>query len=133
MGECNYYGKAKFKNNDAAIEGLKRIKEFFEEGVRAHEWWQDHREVKYKDIFWQEFEKKFPIVTDYLKTQPKVWGKDHNNGLAGLLSFTTESIEREDGCRIVQFYGEVWHCADWDPIVAYLKYKFGATDVGWVN
>lgn len=136
MGEATYYMKGYNCNDDATFE---RIWYFMREGSEAEDWWQDHRHYereKRRDRFWEEFDKKFPHVSDYLKFIKK-HGGDCSNDLAGYLDFGVweddqDNLKRGDGDEI-RYNAYVWHFADWDGLCKYIEKTFGLTNVRWLS
>lgn len=134
MGSCYYFIKARFDN---AEQSLPKLRSFFEEGIKAEGWWQQHRGMEREGKraeFWQGFKTEFPQIYDYL-TRTKLADGDCNNQLAGQLDFGREdeldNLRMEEG--VISHTTECWHFADWDPLADYLKQKFGATHVAWIN
>jgi hypothetical protein len=134
MGEACYY----IKGYNCSKETFEKIKEFFLEGSKAEDWWQEHRGIDRegkRGEFWSEFEQNFPLVTKYMKFR-KLFGKDCNNDLAGELDFGTEEdigdsmYLDEDEFR---YSAVIWHCATWDGIANYLKKEFGLKNVRWIS
>lgn len=149
MGEAVYYGKLRFKDEAAAKKAFSKIKRFFVQCCRAEDFWQQHRDREYHrwadlrsyrgkkylvdDEFWAAFAKKFPQVTEYLREtgndyldRPYFTG-DRANGLAGML----DPVGYEDDVEYmaqydewIQWHSEVWHMADWDPLISYLERKY---------
>jgi hypothetical protein len=145
MGEAVYYAKIKYKSPKAAKEALPVITELFHQGVDAANYWQNNRGEpgegfmgrrggKTQNNFWKEFENKFPMVADYLKFSKK-FGGDKNNALAGQLDFGEhEDIEniRVDG-EYVLYSAEVWHFANWDPLLNYVVKTTKAIKQSWLS
>lgn len=147
MGEATYYVKARFKDQAAAEAALPGIKRFLSEGIEAQDWWQRNRGMEHdgqRAAFWDQFKAKFPMVVKYLESfhagcgggEHCLVGGDCNNDLAGFLDFGG----CEDDLDAVEVHGDelvysatVWHFARWDPFVAFLESKFGATETGWVS
>ena len=146
MGEATYYAKMYFENQAKAEEKLEDIRSFFYEGGKAHDYWQDNRSMKEKEHFWGQLEFKFPMVAEYLKSivdEPhrmrnqgdKVWGTDHDNGLAGLLDFGEDNDIKHMGSNgeYIYYCAMVWHFANWDPIMDFIQAKFGAVNCKWIS
>ena len=144
MGEAVYSLLAEFPK-PITDEQQKAIKNFFLEGSSAEEYWQNNRgipghEQKTKKEFWAEFKTKFPVVSEYLDSIGCL-GKDKSNGLANWLDFgTVDDIEdslkfngREAGGSEMTYSAEVWHFASWEPLVNFLKTKFGASTAEYLS
>lgn len=130
MGEATYYAKIYFKDHDTAEKALAPISEFISEGQKAYKWWQENRDT-HAGIFWQMFETKFPLITEYLK-HARLFGKDNNNGLAEHLNFGYNSEPFTNGAEI-RFSECVWHFADWGGWLSFVKDKFNARQVRYVS
>jgi hypothetical protein len=148
MGECFYYLKA----YGCKKEEVEKIRNFILEGGEAEVWWQDHRDYerkvdpeKTREVFWKEFDVKFPMVSKYLKFIKK-HGGDCDNNLAGLIDFgTDEDVEDyfdfiddytdDDGIVYgeLRYSANVWHFADWDGFAEFLQKEFGVKEVKWVS
>ena len=133
MGSATYYLKAKFPKK-ITEKKFQAIRNFFIEGSKAADYWQSNR-GKTPDQFWPDFEKQFPEVTTYLKGL-ELFGKDCNNALAGQIDFG-EQEDIEDNMtyegNLLTYHAEVWHFAQWDPILKYLKGRYGAVQTGYVS
>jgi hypothetical protein len=133
MGTAVYHLKVQFPENISETK-FEVLKAFFLEGSEAGDFWQSNR-GKSPEQFWPEFEKKFPAISEYLKGLGK-YGKDCNNSLAGILDFGEKedienSLEYHD--NLLTYHAEVWHFADWDPLVNFLKSHLGAVKTGWIS
>lgn len=158
MGEATYYLKARFKSPAAAKKAEPLVLAFLQEAEKAGDYWQKNRggisgPAKKADQFWKDFADQFPLVTKYLKaplfrqykelTKGKwgytkgepLFGGDHNNGLAGNMSFG--SSESEDNLSVngavLAYHEYTWHLASWDELCAWLKIEFGATEAKWLS
>lgn len=141
MGEAIYYLKVRFKDTEEAKKALPLIKDFFVEGIKAENFWQKHRHGK-PENFWRVFQKRFPLVYEYLDSTKLLNKNDCNNSLAGCLDFMNcsnkvaenkvESYVLIHGTSIL-YSAEVWHLADWDPMCSFIEKKFGATASDWVS
>jgi hypothetical protein len=142
MGEAYYSLLAEFPKAPTKKQE-RAIKDFFLEGDRAYEYWQEHRGQKPKE-FWPEFKKQFPVVSEYL-AQTKSGRKslldgDCGGDLAGYMDFAAEdsgpgNIEdslKFDGKELT-YTAEVWHHATWNPLAEFLKKKFGAIEATWIS
>jgi hypothetical protein len=156
MGEATYYGKLVFDSAEHASAAYEPFKALCLEIYKSGEYWQDNRgspplfaSTKLKEMtdeeFWTNFETQFPNAAEYLKScgnnrfgdKVPVWRGDRNNGLAGLL----EPIGMEEDVDQISIYGEliqwsstVWHFAEWDPFLDYVKQKFkGCVRVGYAS
>lgn len=127
MGEATYYCKIHFKTVEEAKKSFFPIKDFFEEGYNAYEYWQDNRGVE-EIKFWKEFKDQFTVVTEYLKyINCYGVGKDHDNGLAGKLDFMgdKEDIDNfELNDKVISYFSTVWHFADWDYLSNFIEDKW---------
>lgn len=140
MGECYYRFKARFPKG-TLLDKKKEIEAFIDEGVAAEDWWQDHRNNK-PSVFWPQFKKLFPTITEYLDTQYGWEELDKNcgNGLAGILEFGKDrdsssnlQTSYDDALEndILLYTEEVWHLAEWNGFCEFLKHKWGALDAVW--
>jgi hypothetical protein len=137
MGSCNFYLKAEFPNETAAIKVEPLLNTFFAEAFEAYEYyctsWDDAARQDLKSSpchkkFWPEFSKRFPIVMEYVKTLPEY----KHNSVPGNL---TLSFGEEDG-KILRQYNtlcwlgkDTWRMADWSGLAKFIKTKHGATRV----
>jgi hypothetical protein len=140
LGEAYYYMKADGCND----EKFEKIKQFFIEGAKSGDFWQENRGIFHKKEltpetlsgFWVPFEKEFPMVSKYL-TSIGLFGKDFNNALAGYLDFgNPEEVEEniylsKDG--ELRYSAFVWHFADWNPLMKFLKTEFGLVNARYVS
>jgi hypothetical protein len=143
MGEAVYYLKA----NNCTPEVLENIRVFILEGVKAQDWWQEHRDMEIhgeRKKFWSEFEKKFPLISKYLSTfkgykeKDVIFGGDCNNGPAGYLDFgdeedTEHSLEFDPSDGELRYNAMVWHFADWNGFAKFLQTEYGLKNVRWVS
>jgi hypothetical protein len=134
MGEATYY----MKGNNCSEETLEKIREFFKEGARAGDWWQEHRDYELEgrcDQFWSEFEVEFPLVTKYTKCIG-IFGGDCNNDPAGQLDFGDED-EIDDNLELkgsqMKYSAYVWHFADWNGLMEFLQEEFGLKKCRWLS
>ena len=139
MGEAVYYMTIRFPKG-VGTKVMPEIQEFLRQGVKAYDFWQDNRGRKNRKSFWKDFEAHFPMIADYLKTSlPSVWGKDHNNGLAGNLSFGElddiehMSLKQTGKGDELNYSAMVWHFADWGHLTKYVREKWGGLKEGWVS
>jgi len=147
MGEATYYMRIRFPKGTLKKK-LPEIQNFFKEGLKAGDWWQKNRGREDGASFWTDFEKEFPMVTEYVKTlesskgvnqrpQP-VWGNDHNNGLAGNLDFAGYESDIEQmgyektphGDELI-YSSMVWHFAEWGPLIDFVQKKWGGSKSAW--
>lgn len=145
MGRSTYYCKIFFDSNQSAEQALPKINAFLKQGVNANDFWQYHRDQSNRDEFWVDFDSNFPEIGNYLRTvqvrsfaDGKVrpaFGGDHDNDLAGLLDFGDESdIDRMSvHGNIIRYSAYVWHFADWDPMLDFIKRRYGAERYTWLN
>jgi hypothetical protein len=139
MGEAVYYCKIYFESERAARTALPKVKKFFRQGIKAHNYWQAHRDGTTPiSQFWLDIDKKFPEVSNYLK-HDKLHGKDKNNELAGLLDFGSQDdldrldVGKDDSGWAIWYSAMVWHFADWDPMLTFAQKQYGATRYSWVS
>lgn len=156
MGEAVYYMKIKFSDIGKAEKALPEIQDFFTQGYKAYDYWQTNRN-KYceperpnsanpneyrkhadKDFpFWQNFEEKFPMVYEYLGSFNE--REDYNNGLSGCMDFGGEEdidnmeVRKVNGFGYIWYHAMVWHFADWEPLIEFIIYKWGADNADWVS
>lgn len=139
MGQASYYMKCRFKTDTAADIGMEMLNAFIVEGIRAGDYWQEHRDLEragQRSVFWAEFKLLFPNVYAYLGGRA---GQDCDNALAGYLDFGDAIIELADTLKRDEFDQAVityvayniWHGADWDPFAAYITRMMGAVKVEW--
>lgn len=64
MGSAYYTANLNYKNNKDVEKALPIINAFITEGLKAEEFWQENRNKT--SMFWAQFEKQFPTITDYL-------------------------------------------------------------------
>ncbi len=136
MGEAFYYLKLQFETNDSAKEILPILQEFFKEGVDSYFFWQRNRKMEddgRRKAFWKRFKLKFPLVCEYLGDL--VEGNCH--GMVGLLDFGDSERDVDNDMQVHQneiwYNAWIWHCANWEPLINFLKYKFKALKGGWVS
>lgn len=129
MGECAYFLKAEFKDKKTATNVAQKLNAFFKEASKAYNFYQDAREGNPKE-FWQKFESQYPLLFDYAKTLPGYGKKSPQKVLSGNTDFgQEEDDEVRQVDNILGWVAEVWHMADWSPLAAYIKEKFGAIKV----
>jgi hypothetical protein len=145
MGEATYYCKIFFDSNQSAEQALPKIKAFLKQGVQAADFWHKYRDTTNHEKFWQDVDREFPEIGNYLRTaevtsfhDKKVrpaFGGDHDNDLAGLLDFGDESdIDRMSVYgNIIRYSAYVWHFADWDPMLDFIKRRYGAERYTWLS
>jgi hypothetical protein len=130
MGECAYYLKAEFPTETIAKAMAKKMNKFFMESIGAYSFWQKDRDSN-QDTFWKDFEKKFPLMSEYVK-DAGLWGKDPND-LSGNIDFGqdehNENLVR--GTTVGWGGADVWHLSDWSPVCDFIKKKYGAVKVVW--
>ncbi len=145
MGEAMYYTKIFFDTPQDAQKAVPKIKKFFKQGFKAYDFWQKRQETENRDKLWDQIDKKFPEVGNYLRTvQYKnfntgefeiAYGNDPDNALAGLLDFGDKNeIEL---MRVVDnaiwYSAYVWHFADWNPILNFIRKRYGALRTEWLS
>jgi hypothetical protein len=162
MGMAVYYLKARFPKG-ALRKHFPEIQKLWREGPPAADFWQENRGKKPAEFWPKFVEKfplvteylrtiasrENPDAGSYRVSgvssrdekfvkdpQPhSLVGLDCNNELAGTLNFgETGDFERleHDGV-VLYFNAEVWHFADWEPLMAFLKNKWGATAAGYLS
>lgn len=150
MGEATYYMKVTFDSQEKAAKAIEGIASFFEEGMKAYNWWQAHRNLPQEE-FWKGFGERFPQTSEYLKSFSRknfgateleegapVFGGDNNNNLAGLLDFGSDDDDWREWCQntrsaILTYSATVWHFADWQPLANFIAKKFDADHVSWIS
>ena len=134
MGEAMYYCKLFYKTKWAAKDALPVVQDYFRQGAAAYEFWQTNRSQA-PSKFWPEFEKQFPEVVRYLASAELRDG-DCNNKLAGMLDFGSindvESSFSLQG-REIWYRAEVWHFANWGPMLMWICNHTEADSYGWVS
>ena len=138
-----YYMKMEFDSPEAQ-EKLQEVQDYFYEGVRAYDWWQDHRHTT-PVSFWRAFKSQFPLVYEYLLSIVRMVHKDYtclsvlykdcNNSLSGKLDIGNKHDVEEMHVvdNAIQYSAEVWHCTDWQHLARFIEEKFGATRVKWTS
>jgi hypothetical protein len=131
MGEAVYYLKARFKDSKALDKAMPKIQKFLTQTGEAQDYWQKNRSGD-KTKFWAGFRKQFPLTTKFLGTAA---GGDHNNNLAGVLSFGQDGeLKVSDRDPAVLKYNEMtWHFANWDGLAIYLCTEYGALRAEWIS
>lgn len=133
MGEATYYLKARFNSAGELSSKMGEIKDFFEQGCNAEDYWQTNRDKKPSE-FWPTFKQEFPLIVEYLGD--KFVGGDCNNDLAGVLNFGSEEdvdhALRHEGA-ILYYSAYTWHFANWDKIANFLEKYFGAVATNWLS
>jgi hypothetical protein len=140
MGEATYNFRAEFSNQKQAKAAAKRLKSFMRECNKAYYFWQDNRESQKlsSEQFWMSFEKRFPVVFEFLKFNDLLginYTTDCNNSLAGELSYTQDEkspdnvsvIGLDSGIYVVKYHEYVWHGATWAGLQRWTEKKLGAT------
>lgn len=159
MGEANFYLKAWFPSKQHLRRVLPAITRFVAEGTKAHNYWQTNR-GETPEKFWPTFQKNFPVVSEYLDTiQPPdsdkgryrisavgkksptlgpcksrtLLGGDCDHALLGNLDFGGEDDIGEYESGVLGYMALTWSHADWDPLVNFLKIKWGAVKGDWTS
>lgn len=131
MGECAYFLKAEFISAAAAKKAQSGIKQFIKEANEAYNYWQDNRGPEDSKVFWKEFKRKFPLVTEYTLAAGLFGGNDLND-LSGNLDFGQEDNQVQRNGNIISYTAStVWHFADWSHFADFIKSKYGARKVVW--
>ena len=136
MGECAYYLKAQFKSKKAAKIAAAKIDDFLAEATDASNFY-DHNNDSLKvppKTFWKEFESKFPLTFDYVKTLPGFkMTADPQTVLSGNLDFGQDENNETLVQSTTVCWGDacVWHMADWTLLCNYIVKKFGAIKAVW--
>ena len=143
MGECNYYLKARFANEEEARSAEPRLAELLAEGEKAYSYWQGSRSFfgpidpnrapMTADLFWQLFYERFPLTMRYLGDLAGI--DDWNNGLAGYLSLVDPHLprrfqprallRRQEDLLLLQL-NNVWHFSDMTLLERYCLGELGA-------
>lgn len=145
MGEARYYTKIFFDTPQDAQKAFPKIQKFFKQGFKAYDFWQKRQETENRDKLWDQIDKKFPEVGNYLRTvQYKnfntgefeiAYGNDPDNALAGLLDFGDKNEIKL--MRVVDnaiwYSAYVWHFADWNPILNFIRKRYGALRTEWLS
>ena len=132
MGEARYYMKVYFQTEQDVLQNLPKIMAFWEEGIKAEDWWQTHRGES-SAIFWAAFEQEFPLVSEMLR-QANLFGGDCNNDLAGHLDFgDSGDYCIEEAGNSILINATVWHFANWDIQKAFILHEFQALAVNWLS
>jgi predicted nuclease of restriction endonuclease-like (RecB) superfamily len=144
MGEATFYLKMQLPKRKKTEVIKQQIQKFFEEGRLAESYWQEHRELERtgkREDFWKEFQVKFPQVYKYFKLG-FLADKGCDNALANALDFGSQD-EIVDHVMVVNvkrkrikelwYHATVWHFADWDLLMAFLKDEFGLSRGRWLS
>lgn len=124
MGSANYYLVAKFPQ-ETAQAGKDWFEQFVDQGIAAYDYWQINRS-KNPSNFWKQFEKKYPIIYSFLEETGGLNLEDCNNSLAGVLSYFDTYYNLDKDETTIYYNAEVWHFADWRPLISYLEKSFEA-------
>jgi hypothetical protein len=126
MGECAYFLKAAFPSEAIARKMEKKLEAFFKEASEAYNAWQEQDNREGTEPFWTDFAIKFPTVWEYIQSQ------NLSKDLSGKLDFGQDSANIiRDGNVLCRLADSVWHFANWNPLAAFIKQKFGAVKVVW--
>jgi len=132
-----------FQNDDDLKDALPFIKKFIKEGLAAYNFWQRYRDNKLylEEKFWKDFGENFPQIADYLKFA-NIYGivDEGMNKLADYIAGFSSDFSRDGLLNIelienseIFIYGNVWHFADWDPMMQYLLIKTAAIRYEWMS
>lgn len=129
MGTANYYLKVIFPRN----VDKQKVHDFFVEGEKAYDYWQDNRGKEKKEtiVFWKEFTTQFPLVSKMISD---FVGGDKDNPLAGELDIVEPDhcIEYTWEGDVLYYCAEVWHLASWDRLCNFLYSEFQA-ESNWLS
>jgi hypothetical protein len=129
MGECAYFLKADFHTEARAEEVSKELNKFFLEAKNAYNFWQKGRNGN-RETFYKTLEKKYPLITEYLKST-ELWDGDMHT-LSGNMDFGQEGNETlVQGTTVGWGSDGVWHMSNWTPVCNFIKKKFGAIKIVW--
>jgi len=137
MGECAYYMKAAFKSPAEAKRAATKLDNFFGEMKDAQDFYQEGdvegKKSLFRKNFWKEFRKRFPAVMEYVETLYDYKPGCNTDVLCGNLDIGTDENNEclVDGNVVAWGDACVWHMANWAPLAAFIKSKFGATRVVW--
>ena len=107
----------------------KELNQFFLEAKYAYDFWQKGREGT-REVFYMAFEKKFPLMTEYVKSTG-LWGGDIN-ALSGNMDFGQEGDETlVEGTTVGWGSDGVWHGSNWTFVCNFIKAKYGAIKIVW--
>lgn len=132
MGEATYYMKARFPSEETAQQAAVKTIAFFQRvNLCADEWQKVRHGGEAADKALRE---KYPDVFAGLKLGPPKEYDAAMNYLAGQLDAPPDPEEcvSVDGDEI-RFWGTVWHFADWDGFVMWLKEECGAEVAAYVS
>ena len=132
MGEAVYT----LKIHNIEKSDLPKIEAFIKQGRDAEDFWQKNREMERQGqsaLFWSEFRKRFPDITEYLEPTGLLDG-ECNNDLAVRIDFADccgklDLSLSDDG--ILTYRATVWHFATWAYFIDYLAKKFGGVNGKW--
>ncbi len=144
MGECNYYLKARFQDEDEAAKARPRLAALLAEGERAYDFWQAARmsdePVMSADDFWSQFRQQFPLTTGYLGELAGV--EDWDDELVGHLGSLVDpdstepappAILTQDGETLLLQLNMIWHFSDMGFLERYCFLELDALDVGSIS
>lgn len=145
MGECNYYLKARFADENDAASAEPRLAQLLAEGEGAYAYWQDsrrrNRRVGSAAKFWTGFRERFPLTFGYLKELGGI--SDWDDGLAGHLGNLVDprpdreprpraSLIQSDDLLLLQL-DQIWHFTDMGLLERYCREDLGAIAVGSIS
>lgn len=144
MGECNYYLKARFRDEGVAAEARPRLAALLMEGEQAYNYWQaarqgDEPEMS-ADDFWAGFREQFPLTTGYLGELAGV--EDWDDELVGHLGNLVDpnstapsppAILTQDGDLLLLQLNMIWHFSDMGLLERYCVVDLGAMAVGSIS
>jgi hypothetical protein len=145
MGECNYYLKARFENDRAAVQAIKPLAVLMAEGEKAYMYWQGARclgrptdKQPSAEQFWAGFRQQFPLTCIYLGLFVGI--KDWSDGLAGTLGCLVDPLDdrKEQPRASVVRQGDelhvslegIWHFTNLGFLETYIEEVLGAVAVG---
>jgi len=133
MGEAVYYMRARFKDAETAIAVEPVVRTFLERMAEAENAWQNSRSGGVEAD--QALRAKYLDVFEMLGiSQMPESDAQSRNYLAGILDSPANdpSWDLQVSSDEIQFFGEVWHFADWAGLARALG-KMGAIQTGWIS
>ena len=126
MAECTYFLKAQFPSKKEADQAVAKTSKFLSLVAQAYQYYQgensDGKQTMGHTL--EEFQVKFPSVWNCLQRIPGETFDDLGS-LSGHLDYGQSEEDRDaslynDGSVLV-YSQEVWHMADWDLLLVFLK------------
>lgn len=133
MSEAFYYMKAIFPQPLNKKE-KEDITSFFTEMCDAADHWHKHREFSDEEVFWNDFQTRFPVVSQYISSIKSLTRPYNGNSFTGVLMHRTdEDITDRIFLEGSEFYLSSEQSSFFSPdhIGNFLKSHFGAVIFRW--